>query len=657
MRLICETCDHGRPLAVPSCPWCGSGDWTAHTEDNIVVFDTECYSDYWLCMFSNGTHFEMYPGKPLDIIGLRREMSRATMVSFNGINYDMPLIAMSLMGAECATLKEASDAIIVGGLKWWELLKRYQIPPLDWVDHIDLMEVCPGQYGLKAYGAKMGTTKLQDLPIDPGSSIAFYDRARLREYCRNDLQLTGELYETVKKQIELREKMGTEYGLDLRSKSDAQIAEAVMKKILDRKIYPPPIVERTFKYKPPLWVKFERLNLLLQIDRMVFTVNYKGGIDAPPELDDLRINIGNSAYKMGSGGLHSQEECISHYADESTLLSDFDVASYYPALIINTGIFPPAIGEQFIEIYRGFRDERVSIKKTDKDKADMLKIFLNGTFGKLASSYSIFYSPESFIQVTLTGQLALLMLIERLESNGLRVVSGNTDGIIIKCRVDQRPIRDQLVAQWETETGLRMEETPYKVTHNRDVTNYINITTDGKVKKKGIFSDEGVFGSNPSGQVCIDAIEKFLTEGIPVEETILDCQDIRKFVYVRAVRGGGIYWPKFIVKPRRTDKNGKITLSPSKNYRRLVLGDSDDFDKYVVYFEQLKRATVYLGKTVRWYYANDPAASINYKTNDNLVPSTEGSVPCMDLPARLPLDINYPRYIEETYKQLTLLSV
>lgn len=645
MRLICESCDHGRPLAVPTCPWCGSGDWTAHRVDSITMIDTECYIDYWLCMFSNGVHFEMYPGKPLDIVNLRKELSRSTFVSFNGINYDMPLIALALMGAECSTLKAASDAIIVGGVKHWELLKRYQVPALDWVDHIDLMEVCPGQYGLKAYGAKMGTDKLQDLPIEPGASIAFYDRGRLREYCGNDLKLTGELYETVKKQIELRAKMGEQYGLDLRSKSDAQIAEAVMKKLLDRKIYPPAIVERTFKYKPPLWVKFQKLNLLAQLDRMVFSVNYKGGIDAPPELEALTINIGNSAYKMGSGGLHSQEASISHHADEVTFLSDFDVASYYPALIINTGIFPPAIGEQFIDIYRGFRDERVSIKKTDKDKADMLKIFLNGTFGKLASPYSIFYSPESFVQVTLTGQLALLMLIEQLESNGLSVVSGNTDGIIIKCREDQRALRNSLIMQWEHETGLVMEETPYRSTHNRDVNSYINVTTDGKIKKKGVFSDSGVFGSNPAGQICIDAIEAYLLHGTPIEATILDCSDIKKFVYVRAVRGGGYYTESELV-PKKPSKRKEQELL-------LKYG----FDDYALLQQWLKLGAAYLGKTVRWYYGKESNGSIHYRTNDNLVPSTEGAVPCMDLPKNLPSDIDYNRYISDAYKLLALTGM
>jgi len=59
------------------------------------------------------------------------------------------------------------------------------------------------------------------------------------------------------------------------------------------------------------------------------------------------------------------------------------------------------------------------IKKT----ANTLKTLLNGSFGKLGSRYSIFYAPTEMLQVTITGQLALLMLIEMMELCGIPVVS------------------------------------------------------------------------------------------------------------------------------------------------------------------------------------------------------------------------------------------
>ncbi|MBZ4284144.1 hypothetical protein LAJ55_15175, partial [Streptococcus pneumoniae] len=80
---------------------------------------------------------------------------------------------------------------------------------------------------------------LQDLPFKPESSISLFDRCALREYCANDLSITRDLYETFTEQLALRESMSAEYKVDLRSKSDAQIAESVMRKLLAFKPEPP----------------------------------------------------------------------------------------------------------------------------------------------------------------------------------------------------------------------------------------------------------------------------------------------------------------------------------------------------------------------------------------------------------------------------------
>ena len=49
-------------------------------------------------------------------------------------------------------------------------------------------------------------------------------------YCQNDLGVTKALFNTLRSEIELRKEMSEEHGIDLRSKSDAQVAEAVLKK-------------------------------------------------------------------------------------------------------------------------------------------------------------------------------------------------------------------------------------------------------------------------------------------------------------------------------------------------------------------------------------------------------------------------------------------
>ena len=160
------------------------------------------------------------------------------------------------------------------------------------------------------------------------------------------------------------------------------------------------------------------------------------GVAMPKEIRGLRIKMGCSTYKMGIGGLHSMEKRASHYADDEVVLRDADVGAFYPALILLCGLYPEHLGPEFLDVYRSIRERRMAAKRAKDKVTDMtLKIVLNGTFGKLGSKWSFLYAPNLMIQVTITGQLALLMLIEDLEQAD-SVISANTDGM---CRSSQGP--------------------------------------------------------------------------------------------------------------------------------------------------------------------------------------------------------------------------
>ena len=614
MILLCESpgCEHGYHDALPGCPYCGTSGVFAHRDHLPVrMMDTECYRDYWLCEFDNPPQsFQMFPGHPLDVIGLRRALSRCTSVTFNGNHYDMPIIALALAGADNAGLKQASDAIIQQGLKSWQFERMFGVTVGPW-DHIDLFEVLPGQGSLKMYGGKMHARKLQDLPIEPGASIAWPDRVLLREYCGNDLSTTRLSYDAMRAQLALRVAMGEEYGVELRSKSDAQIAEAVMKSVLPFKpVVPPAVPGAKFYYRPPGWLQFVRLDLLALLSRSPFTITNTGGIEMTPVLVSTVVTIGRSKYKMGSGGLHSMEQSQVWREDAERVLLSPDVAAYYPSLIVRLGIYPPQIGPVFSQVYAGWKTRRDKAKTAgDKKTANSLKTLNNGCFGKLNSIWSIFYAPSELIQVTVTGQLALLMLIERLELCGVPVISANTDGIVVHCPRSKVWAYDQCIAWWEGLTGFVMETTGFKLLASRDVNSYVGITTDGSVKTKGAYAppEPGPSGwPNPTTQVCVDAVVAYLKDGVPLAATILSCRDVRQFVSIRNVKGGGVW-------------NGEP-----------------------------------LGKAVRWYYSSAPdRGPITYRTNGNKVAKTDGCRPMMELTEGLPADLDYNWYVQEA-RQLLL---
>lgn len=370
--------------------------------------------------------------------------------------------------------------------------------------------------------------------------------------------------------------------------------------------------EEGFLYRKPDFIQFEHPDLvsaLELIENIRFFTNHAGRVILPPELKDLRVELGSSTYRLGIGGLHSSEQNATHFSDDEYTLYDFDVVSYYPAIILKMGLFPEDAGPGFIKVFKDYVDMRVNAKKSgDTVTASALKIAINGVYGKFGSKYSFLYSPDNIINVTITGQLSLLMLIEALEEENIPVVSANTDGIVIKCPKDSEDMMHFIVDNWEYMTGFETEATQYKSLHSRDVNNYIAVK-EGGCKSKGAFSPPSLM-KNPEVAICNTAVMRYLMDGTPIERTIRECDDIRQFVSVRTVRDGAI------------DQQGE-----------------------------------YLGKVIRWYYATGVEGPITHQVNGYKVPKSEGAKPLMDLPDQFPTDINYDWYFGEAQSLLTDLGV
>lgn len=454
-----------------------------------VAVDTECFPNYWAiaftCVDTGRTKvFEQLDDAPLDRAGVAAFLRKYRIITFNGNGYDLPMIALALKGATCRELKQASDAVIQEGLRAWDFYGRFNCPLPEYIDQVDLMEVSPGsptKPSLKLYSGRMHSRRMQELPFEHDRVLSAADIEVLRGYHRNDMQVTVDFYHELKPQLDLRCFMSDQYGIDLRSKSDAQIAEAVIKTEIERmtgeRVYKPEIRKGHFQYKPPAFLKFDTPEMQRVFDTVCnakFLVGSDGVVRMPEEISELAITIGSSTYTMGIGGLHSTEKSAAHKSDDEYVLIDRDVTSYYPNIILQTGLAPRHLGEPFLKVYRSIVESRIADKRAGRvNEAETKKIVVNGGFGKLGSPYSILYSPNLMIQVTVTGQLSLLMLIERVEKYGFQVVSANTDGFVTKARRDRLDVFESLVWDWEFETGFETEETRYAALYSKDVNNYI----------------------------------------------------------------------------------------------------------------------------------------------------------------------------------------
>jgi len=609
----------------------------------VWFFDIELFENFLLiAMKSYDTgvvvFFEESAVATIDKAKLRWMIDNNTLVGYNSRHYDQHILWAYLCGLWVEQLKALSDSIIIGEMKPKETEAKFNYQ-CQYFNHIDLQQVAPAaaqKLSLKHYGARMHSQRLQELPIDHTLAVSQEMISELRFYCVNDLDVTGLLYHKLKTPIELRSSMSRTYRIDLRSLSDAQIAEKAIGSELRattgkfQKAPPTPKGER-FNFNDPKYLNYQTpllRNLRDKIFNTTFVIDNEGKVKVIEGGDQISaknlwtVKVNKTVYNLGIGGLHSEEKSRSIYTTDTHMIVDRDVASYYPRIILNQELYPHHIGRDFLNVYRDIVERRLLAKSQgDKQTAESLKICINGCFGKLGNRWSIFYSPHLLVQVTLTGQLSLLLLIEALELAGIPVLSANTDGIVINCPRELHGVYLWVVAEWERQTNFETEETPYKSVHSRDVNSYIAICPDGKIKAKGAYVNELSMGNpdreslmtNPNATICSEAVMRFLQTCKDPHPTTIDaiiksCTDFRKFLFVRRVNGGAV------------------------------------------------RDKVDLGKVVRWYVRKDDYGAIYYKKpnaagSTNKVAESDGACPAMEL-GILPKDIDYSWYIRRSHSIL-----
>lgn len=649
-----------------------------------VVCDIEIYPNFFCAGFkrvSDGKvlYFELSERQPvLDVVKLERVLRTNRIITFNGLNYDMPLLWLALRGWSNKQLKAASDRIINRRLRYWEVGRVFDlvIPELD---HIDMIEPQPNAIAsLKLLQGRLYGKRMRDLPYEPDHVLAFDEMDEVAEYNINDLDATINLWMALQGPFELREALSEMYGVNLMNKSDSQIGETIVKvtteRKLNRKVKRAAVDENLrFKYEVPDYISFKSPVLQALLDdvrkcEFSLSKSSKGTLKVvlPPELDQRKIEIGSSVYQMGIGGLHSTEQHRTTVCQDGERMADVDVASFYPSIILKSGLFPKSLGKTFLEDYGAVRESRVKAKheaarlksvvkelnaeiaraganrtqgdisseiaecKKEIERLGLIdksgKIQLNGCFGKLGSVYSLLYAPQLLIAVTITGQLALLMLIERMEAAGISVISGNTDGAVLHASDDLigaiskgrigDSIAGSIVEQWERETDFELEATEYAAMYNESVNSYIAVKPDGSAKRKGNYANyiakgyedmRGQLMHNPNHNVCADAVLDYILTGTSIEQHIYNETDIRNFVTVITAKGGATWCGE------------------------------------------------YLGKVVRYIWSTE--GDVILKKSGAKVPRSEGCRPLMYLPNTLPDDIDYARYIKEAYYMLANLGV
>ena len=474
-------------------------------------------------------------------------------VGYNNLRFDSQVIEWILRNAEewysygsieiaAMIAQKAADVIHDAN---YEVLPEYSEHNLS-LRQIDLFKIHHydnknRRVSLKRLEFEMDLENIEEMPVHHlKENMTPEERQLTREYCKNDIMATYEFYKITigdtthplyrgNNQIELRMNIQEEFGIPCLNYSDSKIGDEMIKKYyceekrIDYKDLPKKgYFRKSIAVKNCIakYVKFQTPLLKSFLERMkCISLGMQ---------DDFKeeIHFYDNVYSFMKGGLHTENSPKIFEADDEHLIVDYDVASMYPATIINNGKYPAHLGKEFLKGYKQMFDKRLELKplaKKDKKIKGIVgayKLSLNSCYGKSSDMQSWIYDRQLTMFTTITGEMSLMMLIEQYELNGIHVISANTDGVTIHVKKTLMDKVEEINKWWCEITKYELERTDYSKIIFSTVNDYIAIKTDGEVKLKGDFLKDFELHKNKSARIVPIALERYYVDGVPIADTI-----------------------------------------------------------------------------------------------------------------------------------------
>lgn len=546
-------------------------------DKKVYVYDIEVFQNIFHCSVKNTETGEIYKFEISERRNQLRELvkffkqvdsyikwgdfyttdleikSEVIFCGYNNLHYDNPIVNYIIeyedklmsynVATICSSIFNLSRTITTStedNIEAWKHWK-YQI----WFDTFDLLTMLYSnklRVGLKEIQVTMQYPNVQEFVCDWSKPLPLEDFDNMIDYNINDIESTAELLNRCKKDIDLRIAIEDEYGVRVLSKDGVNIGM----KILTQKY-----LEKTGLTRWDIEGLRSPMDYIPLKDVILPFIKYDSPI-LQRVLDDMKSQIvspGRKGYEnnfifnglrytVGVGGIHSKNDPEIIIPKEDEMLIDIDVASLYPSMLIEYKFYPKHLGPEFLEVYSQIKDERIEAKHNgDKVKNETLKLALNGLSGNLQNQHNFCYSPFAVMQIRINGQLLLLMLAERLTQIGCRIVQANTDGLFVLLKKSIYEQANKICQEWEQLTRLTLEEERFEAMYQYAINDYIAVKEGYKetknpdlIKTKGMFITKVLLGKGLSAKIIPEAIIKYFVDGIPVEDTIKGCTDIRKFL-------------------------------------------------------------------------------------------------------------------------------
>jgi hypothetical protein len=387
----------------------------------VIITDIETLLEYFLCVCydpqTDKYHtFEVSRWKnTLDNMVIFFEQKKDHyFVTYNGLRFDSQVLEYifrncdqwhSLTGLEiCSKISQIAQDTINDSK--YNVLPKYRENNLSF-KILDVFEI--NHYSnknrmvsLKRLEFEMDFENIEEMPIHHTKvDMTLEEVIQTKKYCKNDVMATYDFYNITigntehplykgNNQVELRLDIEEEFNISCLNYSDSKIGDEMIKKFYCQ--------EKRIDYKklPKKGTFRKSIEVKNCIAKYVvfqtpeLTKFYKDIQKRTMKMQDEfleELHFYGNTYTFARGGLHSVNTPKIFKEDDDYLIIDWDVSSYYPAIIINNGRYPAHLGKEFLRGYKQMFDRRLELKPlAKKDKrirgiVGALKLAVNSVYG------------------------------------------------------------------------------------------------------------------------------------------------------------------------------------------------------------------------------------------------------------------------------------
>ena len=391
-----------------------------------IEIDIECYINFFLLNYINistkerGSFIINENTNNIEQIVAFLKQKDVLFIGHNLIGYDNIMLNYLLkyvnaLNAEkglivCKKLKEINDLIInkKHNDKWDSRLKDLiTTKEFNFIDTLSIMNTVD-RIGIKQASVNLKYHNVQDLPYEPDKFLTLTEQQEVIDYCFNDCEIGILLYESKRKDLELRKDVSDRYGLNVMNSNDTAIAKKILSKYYseytklpefdfkDLRSYNKPFFleeimpKITFKTKP-----FQDLYEWFKVQE----ITEKTEVELKEEESEEKkvkikydLKLPNITCRFALGGVHSIDLPGNFKSTNEYDIIDCDFSSWYPYLLLNYAVKPRHVLKEFLDIVKTLTEERIADKNAGRKKdASIKKIIINSIYGEC------YYSVKKYV--------------------------------------------------------------------------------------------------------------------------------------------------------------------------------------------------------------------------------------------------------------------